>query len=582
MEVRRMVRGGRVGRALALVLAVALIAGCSGGGDKSGDDNAASPERGETTDPRPEDVAPEQRLGVHVFFRPPTFDPTRQATGARGGNGLGRQYTEALLKPKPGVLKATDLDVVGAAAERYEVSSDGLVYTFHLRENGKFNDGQPVTAADFVYGWQRVIDPRLSSPLGSVFASVVKGGDKAASLGLGTDPAAIDAALDDLGLKAVDDRTFQVTLAQPAPYFKWIATLHQGAPIRRDVVRQHGPDSWAARPETLVTNGPFKVAEIGQNVITLAANPHYSPKPFLTQIVATYNIEPAPRWAAYLNSEMDISNGPPPASFDAALNDPRLKGEVVTFLELSNNWLQFNAAKPPFDNVKVRLAFAQAIDRKTYLGASTNSGNPLTTLIPEGMPGHNPKLGSPQEFDAAKAKATFQASGVDPRSFDGVKILTAPFQEPDAVFFTDQLKKHLGVSLGIETIGDTATLNSRVRQGDYHLKTTFQGYSALYPDPQDFFDVFLSTSRQNEAKWKNTEYDRLVRQANATTNEDKRLQLYDEAHKILVEEAPVAFLAQLDRTFWVKPWVKGIERTPVDTAFMPGDFSTTKIWIAKH
>lgn len=570
----------RVRRGLALLLAFALTAACGGGGSENAE--KARPEGATQAQPSAEDLAPDQKLGVHVFFRPPTFDPTRQPTGARGGNGLGRQYAEALLKPKPGVLKASDLDVVGAAAERYEVSSDGLVYTFHLRQDGRFNDGRPVTASDFVYGWQRVIDPRLSAPLGSVFAGTVKGGDRAASLGPSTDGATIDAALNDLGLKAVDDRTFQVTLAQPAPYFKWIATLHQGAPIRRDVVQQHGPDAWAAKPETLVTNGPFKVTEIGQNAITLTTNPHYSPKPFLTRITATYNVDPAPRWAAYLNNEQDISNGPPPASYDAALNDPRLKDDVLTFLELSNNWLQFNATKAPFDNAKVRLAFAQAMDRKAYLGASTNSGNPLSTLIPEGMPGHNPKLGAPQEFDAAKAKATFDASGVDRRLFDGVKILTAPFQEPDAVFFADQLKKHLGVTLGIETIGDTATMNSRVRQGDYHLKTTFQGYSALYPDPQDFFDVFLSTSRQNETRWKNADYDRLVTQADANTDQDERLQLYDQAHKILVEEAPVAFLAQLDRTFWVKPWIKGIERTPVDTAFMPGDFSTTKIWIAKH
>jgi len=581
MEVQRMGRDVRVRRWLALVLAFALATAC--GGDDSEDAEApAGPDAAGQEQPRPEDLAPEQSLGVHVFFRPPTFDPTRQPTGARGGNGLGRQYAEALLKPKPGVLKASDLDVVGAAAERYEVSPDALVYTFRLRENGRFNDGRPVTATDFVYGWQRVIDPRLSAPLGSVFASVVKGGDRAASLGPSADAATIDAALNELGLRAVDQWTFEVTLAQPAPYFKWIATLHQGAPIRRDVVEQHGTDTWAAKPETLVTNGPFRVAEIGQNLVRLDTNPHYSPKPFLRTITATYNIEPAPRWAAYLNNELDISNGPPPASYDAALNDPRLKDEVVTFLELSNNWLQFNATKAPFDNAKVRLAFAQAIDRKTYLGASTNSGNPLTTLIPEGMPGHNPRLGAPQEFDAAKARATFDAAGVDRRLLDGVKILTAPFQEPDAVFFADQLNKHLGVTLGIETIGDTATMNSRVRQGDYHLKTTFQGYSALYPDPQDFFDVFLSTSRQNETRWRNADYDRLVRQANATTDQQRRLQLYDQAHEILVREAPVAFLAQLDRTFWVKPWVKGIERTPVDTAFMPGDYSTTQIWIAKH
>nr|MDQ6948163.1 peptide ABC transporter substrate-binding protein [Actinomycetota bacterium] len=493
-----------------------------------------------------------------------------------------RQYAEALLKPKPGVLKASELDVQGAAADRYDVSPDGLTYTFHLRRDAKFNDGRPVVAADFLYGWRRVIDPRLTGPLGSVFANAVKGGEKAASLGPSADAATVDAALSELGLNALDDQTFQVTLAQPAPYFKWIATLHQGAPIRKDVVDRAGSDTWATKPETLVTNGPFKVTDIGQNAVTLEANPFYWKKPYLTKIVATYGIDPAPRWAAYLNNELDISNGPPTASYDATLKDPRFKDEVTTFLELSNNWLQFNTAKAPFDNAKVRLAFAQAIDRKAYLGGSSNSGVALASLVPDGIPGFNPSAGAAQDFDPVKAKANLAASGVDARQFDGVKILTAPFQEPDAIIFTDMIKKNLGLTLGVETIGDTATLNSAIAKGDYWLKTTFQGYSALYPDPQDFFDVFLSTSRQNDAKWKNLEYDRLVKQADLSTDPTKRLQLYDQAQKIIVDEAPVAFLAQLNRTFWVKPWVKGIDRTPVDTAFMPGDFSTTTMWIAKH
>ncbi len=104
----------RVRRALALVLAFALTAACGGGGSDSTE--KARPEGATQAQPRAEDLAPDQSLAVHVFFRPPTFDPTRQPTGARGGNGLGRQYAEALLKPKPGVLKASDLDVIGEAA----------------------------------------------------------------------------------------------------------------------------------------------------------------------------------------------------------------------------------------------------------------------------------------------------------------------------------------------------------------------------------------------------------------------------------------------------------------------------------
>lgn len=567
-------------RHIAIVLMLGLAAACTGENSNSAGQNG--PATAGAAAARPEELAPDQTLRVHVFFRPPTFDPTRQASGASGGNGLGRQYTEALLKPEPGVLEPSKLNVVGAAAERYDVSADGLTYTFHLRREARFNDGRPVTAADFVYGWQRAIDPRLGAPFSSVFAGVVKGGTRVASLGLSADAGAVDGALNELGLKAVDDNTFQVTLAQPTPYFKWIATLHQGAPIRRDIVERYGSDSWATKPETLVTNGAFKVSDIGQNAITLVANPEYWDKPVLTRIVATFNIESAATWTAYLNNEKDVSNGPPPASTRSALADPAFRGEILTFQELSNHWLLFNTARAPFDNPKVRLAFAQAIDRTSYAKVSAAPGTPLTSLIPKGMPGHDPAAGAVQEFDPARAKATFESSGVDRSRFGDVKILTAPPQEPDAVFFADQVKKALGLTIGIETVADSTTVNSRVRQGDFFLRTTFQGHGAVYPDPQDFFDVFLSTSSLNLARWKNDDYDRLVKEADASTNETARLRLYAQAQRILVEHAPVVFLSQLDRAFWIKPWVKGITRTPIDTAWLPGDLHSTKIWIAKH
>lgn len=527
-------------------------------------------------------MAEDQTLRVYAFFRPPTFDPARQATGARGGNGLGRQYTEALLRPTPETDPAK-LDAVAAAAERYDVSADGLTYTFHLREGGKYNDGRAVKAEDFVYAWRRLIDPRLATPFGQIFAAVVKGGERAASLGPKTDDAKVDSALDDLGLKAIDDNTFEVTLAYPASYFKWIATLHQGAPVRRDVVKKHGSDTWATRAETLITNGPFKVHEMAANATTLVPNQHYRERPLLTKIVATHDINAGSVWLSYQNNELDVSNGPSNVpAFLRAVKEPPLSLEVIQFLELSNNWLQFNAAKAPFDDPRVRLAFAQAVDRKTALAVYEGLvGKPLTSLIPAGIPGHMPAPG-PQEFDPAKAKATLDSSGVDRAAFEGVKILTGPAQQTDAVFYAEQFEKHLGIKLEVEQIGDTTTMNRRIAKGDYDMRTTFQGHGAVYPDPQDFFNVFLSDSRQNETGWKNREYDRLVRQASAVLDIAERLPLYAEAQRILVEEAPVSFFAQLNRIFWVKPWVRGITRTPVDTAFMPGDIYSTNIWIAKH
>lgn len=566
---------------LLTLLAVVALVGCGesdpeGQGGPSG--NAGAAPRGSA--PPQEERAAQQSLSIFVFSKPPTFDPAQQGPATFGGNALRRQYTEALLKPEPATAEAENPKVTAAAAERFDVSDDGLTYTFRLREDGRYNDGKPVTADDFVFAWRRLIDPRLASPTGRAFSNVVEGGEDAAGLGPEASDARIERALDDLGLRAVDTRTLEITLAQPAPYFEWIAALTAGAPLREEVVAEEG-DDWATEPETLITNGPFKVAEIGQAETTMVPNEHYREAPILKEIVAGYGLEPAPRWARYLNDELDISNGPPPAIKDATLADPRFQDEIIRFPELSNQWLQFNTDKPPFDDSKVRLAFAQAIDRGVYAEAGTESiEQPLTTLIPKGMPGYSPQLGGAQRFDPEKARATLEGAGVDPQDLDDLEIVTAPPQEQDALFLKEQFEKNLGVTTRVRSIGDDAQLQSALEQGEYDMRTTFVGHVANYPDPQDFFSVFLSENPENSGGYENPEYDRLVERADATADAAERERLYGQAHRILVEDAPVAFLAQLERVFYVKPRVKGITRTPIDGAAFPGDFYSTRIGIA--
>lgn len=562
-----------------------MAAACSGGGTNDGvtQEQLQVDERRGASSPAPEELADQQRLDVFVFFKLPTLDPARSPGSQLGAGGLGPMYLEALLKPEAGELLGGKLSVAEAAAERHEVSPDGRTHTFVLRDDGRYNDGQPVRAEDFVYAWRRVIDPRTAAPLGSIFSRAVLGGREAASLGPEAGDERIDAALDQLGLRAVDERTFEVILAEPYPWFPWVATLVVGAPVRQDVVERAGTSSWGNDPAALVTNGPFQIAEISDSATTLVPNPEYREDPFLDEIVASYGIPPAPRWANYLNDELDISNGPPPASKDAALQDPNFDDELVRFPEPSVQWLQFNTAQAPFDDPQVRLAVAQAIDRQTYAEVSTEQvANILTTLVPEGIPGHSPELGAPQAFDPGKARATLDAAGVDPAQLGEVELLTAPPQESDALFIADQLEQHLGMSVRVESIGDSATLDGRVGQGDYQFKTTFIGHHARYPDPQDFFDVFLSDSRLNRTGWSNPEYDRLVRQGDATTDPDQRLELYGEAHAMLVDEAPVAFLAQQERIFFIKPWVRGLVRTPLDSPAIPGNFYPANIWIARR
>lgn len=574
---------GRRWLVIPLVLAV-LAAGCTGEGPDQGN------EAGETQEDEDEDgdegvaeggsgeLADEQVLNVFAFFEPPSWDPARQGPATFGGNGLRRQYTEALLKPEADV---EDPGVTTAAAEDFEVSDDGLVYTFDLRDEGAYNDGEPVTASDFVFAWQRLIDPRVPSPMGGLF-SVVEGAEEVAAMGTEASDPELDEALAELGLEAVDEDTFEVTLAHPAPYFEWVAAETAGAPVREDVVAEHGADEWATSPDTLTTNGPFQLAETGENEVVFEPNPHYAgEEPTLERLVAGFGLGPAPRWTEYENDELDISNGPPPESFEAALNDPEYEDEIMRFPELSTQWLGFNTDAAPFDDLRARLAVTKAIDRDAYNEVGADTGFPAASLVPEGMPGHNPEVDA-QAFDPEAAQQLLDEAGVDAGDFEGVTLLTAPPQETNALFIADQLSEHLGVEVEVDSVGESAVRDSRLQEGDYHMRQTFIGHAANYPDPQDFFDVFLSDSRDNQPGWESQEYDELVREADRTTDMDARLELYDQAHEILAEEAPVAFLVQLERVFWVKPWVSGITRTPIDTAFWPGDLYSTRVEIREH
>lgn len=563
----------------------ATATACGGGGSEGGAELPGF--AGVRPRQNPEQLASQQTLNVFSFSQLDSFDPAKLGPTTLGGNGLSHLYTAPLLRPTPDVTPP--YKAVGATAESYQVSADGLTYTFRLRPDAKFNDGQPITAEDFVYSWRRLLDPRVAAPYGSRFAAVVKGGEKAIGLGPDAGAGTIDAALRQVGVRAVDDRTFEVVLSQPAPYFVWIASLPQASPLRRDVIEKNG-EQWATNPETLVTNGPFKVTEIGSTATKLAANQHFWNKQGLDQIVAFYGLKPPARWTKYLNGGLDVINGPPKESLDAVLNKPKFYDEIIRYPELSNNWLEFNTSKSPFDDPRVRLAFAKAINRQAYIKVATNKMvQPLTTLIPEGLPGYNPKLGAPQEFDPQRARAMLDKARIKPQDLGTLIILTFSVQERDAVFFKDQLEKNLGVKVNVASLQDSASLEARTERGEYDLVTTFLGHKANYPDPQDFFAGFLSGGAGGESAmsgggtaWRNQRYDELVRKANRTQDRKQRLQLYDQAQEILVREAPVVFLAQPVRRFFAKPWLRGITRTRMDNAWLPGSIHSEKLAIAQH
>ena len=520
-----------------------------------------------------EKLAQDQTLRVQLEDQPSSLDPGQ--TQYTYETAVLRAISEPLLKP------SADLSgVVAAAAQSFEVNSSGTAYVFHLRPNAKYWDGTPVRAQDFVFAWQRLIDPRLAAPDETLFADAVLNGDRVSLMDPQRDAATIDAALGTLGLKAIDDNTFQVQLAEADPAFMWLATLPAGAPIPKDEVTKNG-DTWAASPQTLLTNGPFHVTQMATNDhITVERNPYYwGSRPTLSRIDFEVVNDGALALTKFKNGELDdISVQPAQAS--AVSGDASLTRQLIKTPSLTVFWLVFRVNSPPLDNPKLRQALAQAIDRSAFVAqVFQGEGQPAETFIPKGMHGYAPDLMT-QKFDVAQARASLAASGFSANqvsltfSYDQ----SSDFAKATAMFVHDQIKANLGVELNLQGL-DANTLASRIDGGQFQIAGP-RGWTADYPDPADWFDIFQTTSSYNVSLWQNQQYDNFVRVARTDIQPARRDQEYMQAQSMLVGDTPVAFLAQTVSWELVAPYVRGIVTSPVDE--WPGALAPGKLSIAPH
>ncbi|GAC1665643.1 MAG: ABC transporter substrate-binding protein [Candidatus Dormibacteraceae bacterium] len=515
-------------------------------------------------------LAKDQTFRVLLEDQPSSLDPGQ--TQYPYESAVLRAISEPLLRPSP------DLSgVLPAAAQSHEVAHGGTVYVFHLRPSGAYSDGTPVKAQDFVYAWQRLIDPRLASPEGTLFANDVLNGDKVSVMDPQRDAATLDGALGTLGLKALDDYTFQVTLAQPDPAFVWLAAMPASAPVRPDIVKKIG-DKWADSPETLITNGPFKVTEMVHNDhITVVPNPHYwGAKPGLTTIKFLVVNDGAAALAKYRSGEID-EIAVQPAQAPSVAGETSLKKELVKTPDLTVFWIVFRVNSPLTNNPKLRLAIAQAIDRDAFV-AQVFQGQAMAadTFIPKGMRGYSSNR-SPQKFDVGQARASLAASGIPASQLSALKFSydqSKDFGKATAKFVKEQLKANLGIEITLQPL-DANTLGSHLGIGDFQLAGPM-GWSADYPDPANWYHLFMTTSSNNLPFYQNQQYDNFVRVAKTDLQPDRRDQEYQQAQQMLLNDAPVAFLAQTVSWHLVRPYIRGIINSPIGEwpgALAPGQIS---------
>ena len=537
----------RRGRLSAGLLVAAVLLGCSNNAPSGPGPTGLAP-------------APDQLLRVRLGAVPKQLDPALAVTASE--LAVVRQLGEPLLRPAPDLANPEP-----AAAAAYEVSADGLVYTFHLRDNGRYSDGRSVRAQDFVLAWRRLIDPRTASPWADIFASVTKGGVEATALDPKVDAGRLPAALDRLGVRAIDDRTLELTLPEPAGWARWVAALPAGAPVRQDILDQPG---WATRPDTGVSNGPFRLLAASASEVSVGPNVYYwAGRPALNRIQFLVLPRDADAVAAYQRGELDV------AGLGAA--EPGPAREVVRTPELTVFWLVFNTARPPFDNLKVRQAFSMAVDRRALVrGALGGRASPASGLLPRGVAGYQQ---GGQQFNPEPARQLIDSSGAARDQLTGLHLMITDTLPDKAVaeLAAQDLTKHLGLAITVEAVAPVV-YSKRLLAGDFELAGP-EGWTADYPDPQNWYDLFRSSDGRNRSRWRNYRYDLLVRQADAERDSGRRSQLYQQAEQLLGTEAPALFLYQRATWALVRNHVRGSVRTALDE--WPGSLNAQRIYITR-
>ena len=480
-----------------------------------------------------------KELAIQVGPTPETIDPALNSSND-GGNML-QHLAEGLLKmDKNG-------NMIPGLAESYEVSDDGLTYTFKLRKGLKWSDGSDLTAKDFVYSWKRVADPNTAAPYGQDVLGKVKGYEEAAG-----------GNIDALAVSAPDDTTFVVELANPVPFFDRIAAFSTLVPVQEATIEANG-DAWTLSPETNVTAGPYKLAEFTDgDRIVLEKNENYWDKDNITFDKITYRLieDPNAAYTAYKQGEVSMIKSVPSEEI------PALKGTEEFHVDpnMGTYYLSFNTTKKPFDNEDVRKALALVIDRDyvantvmqgTYLPANKIIGPGVSDAAPDSSfeklteEKYTKGVGSGDyEADVAEAKELLAKAGYpDGQGFPTIEYSTNDqgYHKSVAEYLQNVWKEKLGINTDI-AIKEWKVFTADRRAGNYDVARN--GWVMDWNDPSNFLNLFVTGSGNNDGKISIPEYDELMEKASTTTNADERFDYLHKAEQLLLDHAaltPVAY-----------------------------------------
>ena len=418
---------------------------------------------------------------------------------------------------------------VPGVAERWEISPDGTIYTFHLRHDARWSNGDRVMAGDFVDAWRRVLMPENASEY-AYQLYYLKNGQRF------NDPSAHFTDFSKVGVRTVDDNTLRVELEHATPFFLDLCCQSVLLPVHLPTVRRWG-DAWI-KPEHIVSNGPFTLAEWRINDhIRLQKNPRY----WNHDAVRLNTVDALP--ISHANVALNFfAAGLCDLILDKGLTPPSLIGELRkkpyfhSAPYLGNFFLRFNCSRPPFNDPRVRQAFSLVIDKELLTDKITKAGEqPAYSFVPPGCAGYQPPVPG-LGYDPGQARRLLAEAGFPGgKDFPGVSFLYNGGEQNQyiGVELKNMFERELGVSLSLRPQENKVYLQT---MSTLNYDIARSSWIGDYNDPNTFLDVWVTGGGNNRCGWSDTRYDALIADAARELDHDKRFDLFRRAEEILVRE----------------------------------------------
>lgn len=472
---------------------------------------------------------------------PQTLDPGL-ATGVVEGSILLGLF-EGLT-----TYKMADASVLPGVAESWTASKDGMVYTFKLRKNAKWSNGDPVTANDFAYAWERVINPSFGSEYAYILHCIKNA--KEYTAGKVKD-------FKQVGVKVKDDYTLEVTLAYPAPYFLNIVQHMSTFPVHKPTIEKHGGqferNSPWTKPENIVSNGPFvlKSNKLNEKIIVEKSATYWAKDKIKLNGIHYFPVadqQTADRMfrsgALHYIDELNPSK--------VAKYQKESYGPLSVTPYLGTYYYTYNTKKPPLDNPKVRKAISMAIDREKIVKYVSKGGEiAWGALTPPNTGGYTTK--SQVKFDPEGAKKLLAEAGYpDGKGLPSIdmKFNTSEKHKVIALAIQQMIKKNLGIDITLTNVDWKVYLDDR-KKGDFLI--TRNGWIGDYNDASNFLEMYITGGSHNQSGWGNAQYDAYLDQAARETDPAKRNELFAKAEAILVDESPIIPIFVYTSTALVSP-----------------------------